>query len=89
MECFRIYFVNHTFPTHTSSLFHFPLTTYPTAFPSMSSLVPKLQALGDIQIAMKVLSGGTEGEPIHPIDRHYHGLKCQLSPLDSEDDTFR
>ena len=38
---------------------------------------------------MKVLSGGTEGEPIHPIDRHYHGLKCQLSPLDSEDDTFR
>ena len=38
---------------------------------------------------MKVLSGGTEGEPIHSIDRHYHGLKCQLSPLDSEDDTFR
>jgi len=48
-----------------------------------------LEALGDIQIAMKVLTGGGEGEQMNPIDHHYNGLKCQLLPLDQEDDTFR
>ncbi len=46
-----------------------------------------LQTLTDIQIALKVLSGGDQKE--HPIDRHYDGLNCTLTPLDHEDEAFR
>lgn len=45
------------------------------------------QALGDIEIAMKVLSH-TEREE-HPTDTHYHSLHCRLAPLSHEDDMFK
>lgn len=35
---------------------------------------------------MKVLSGGDIKES--PIDNHYHGLHCTLSPVDKEDEVF-
>ncbi len=34
-----------------------------------------------------MLSGGDQKD--HPIDRHYQGLNCPLTPLDAEDDEFR
>ncbi|XP_064404222.1 poly [ADP-ribose] polymerase 2-like isoform X3 [Halichondria panicea] len=46
-----------------------------------------LEALGDIQIAMKVLSSGDASKE-HPVDRHYSELKCQLAPVDTEDSVF-
>ena len=39
---------------------------------------------------MKVLDDGKkkqEGE-VHPIDRHYKGLQCQLTPVEHEDKLF-
>ncbi len=52
------------------------------------SALPPSKALGDIQIAMKVLSGGMERDE-HPTDRHYHGLKCNLSPVEPGDEVFK
>ena len=49
----------------------------------------RTQALGDIQIALKVLRGGGEGPAEHPVDRHYHSLNCDLSPIDHEDGLFK
>ena len=37
---------------------------------------------------MKVLSDDSARGKEHPVDRHYKELKCQLSPVDSEDLTF-
>lgn len=41
---------------------------------------------------MKVLDDGGENrknmEQEHPVDRHYKGLKCQLTPLEREDKLF-
>ena len=36
---------------------------------------------------MKVLSGGKKDDE-HPVDRHYRGLKCQLSPVEREEEIF-
>ena len=51
-----------------------------------------MQALSDIQIALKVLDDGgvskKEREKEHPIDRHYKGLECQLVPVEREDSAF-
>ena len=45
-----------------------------------------VQTLGDIQVALKVLSGGDKTES--PLDRHYKGLNCTLTPVDPEDPVF-
>lgn len=45
-----------------------------------------LEALGDIQIAMKLIQGGDKTEE-HPIDRHYRDLHCELNPLSNDHDT--
>ena len=45
-----------------------------------------MQTLSDIQIALKVIGGGDKGE--NPIDHHYHGLNCTLTPVDHEDVVF-
>lgn len=45
-----------------------------------------IQTLSDIQIALKVIGGGEKGE--NPIDHHYHGLNCTLTPVDHEDTIF-
>ena len=48
-----------------------------------------MQALSDIQIAMKVLDDGKKhAEEVHPVDRHYKGLQCQLTPVKHEDKLF-
>lgn len=51
-----------------------------------------LQALSDIQIAMKVLDDGgvrkKDEELEHMIDHHYKGLNCQLTPIEREDKLF-
>ena len=46
-----------------------------------------LQALEDIQYAIKMLKQGDRSE--NPVDRHYHSLECQLAPLDHSSDTFK
>ena len=45
-----------------------------------------MQTLSDIQVALKVLSEGDSKD--NPIDRHYHGLNCALTPVDHEDEVF-
>ena len=45
-----------------------------------------VQTLSDIQIALKVIGGGDKGE--NPIDHHYRGLNCTLTPVDHEDVVF-
>ena len=46
-----------------------------------------LQALGDIQIAFKMLKQGDMSE--NPVDRHYHSLKCDLEALDHSNKEFK
>ncbi|XP_062511344.1 poly [ADP-ribose] polymerase 2-like [Corticium candelabrum] len=43
----------------------------------------RLQAFGDIEIAMRVMSEKGHADE-HPIDRQYTSLKCQMTPLDKE-----
>lgn len=47
-----------------------------------------LEALGDIQIALKMLGAKSE-EKENPVDQHYHGLHCTVTPLDHSDDVFK
>lgn len=51
-------------------------------------LLRSTQALGDIQVALGVL-GERERDERHPVDRHYHALKCALTPLERDDDMFK
>lgn len=46
-----------------------------------------LEALGDIEIAIKMLKEGDRSE--NPIDRHYHSLKCDMEPLDHTSEEFK
>ncbi|XP_041376216.1 poly [ADP-ribose] polymerase 2-like [Gigantopelta aegis] len=46
-----------------------------------------LEALGDIEIAIKILKKGDMSE--NPVDRHYHSLECKLEPLDHTDSEFK
>ena len=46
-----------------------------------------LQALGDIQIALKML-GNKREEKENPVDQHYHGLHCSITPLEHSDKVF-
>ncbi|XP_077414565.1 poly [ADP-ribose] polymerase 2 isoform X2 [Vanacampus margaritifer] len=41
-----------------------------------------LEALSDIQIAVKMVESGGDGHDEHPLDRHYRSLNCLLEPLD-------
>ena len=46
-----------------------------------------IQALVDIEIAIKMLKEGDYSE--NPVDRHYHSLKCDLEPLDHKSEEFK
>ncbi|KAH9515507.1 Poly [ADP-ribose] polymerase 2 [Bulinus truncatus] len=46
-----------------------------------------LEALEDIEIAIKLLKGGDMSE--NPVDRHYHQLHCELEPMSHEDEEFK
>ncbi|KAK3741942.1 hypothetical protein RRG08_024688 [Elysia crispata] len=46
-----------------------------------------LEALEDIEIAIKMLKGGDMSE--NPVDRHYHQLHCSLVPLEHSTDDFK
>ena len=48
---------------------------------------PRIQALGDIQIAVKAMQEEEESLE-HPVDKHYKTLHCALSPLDHEHPDF-
>ncbi|XP_065908564.1 poly [ADP-ribose] polymerase 2-like isoform X2 [Dysidea avara] len=48
-----------------------------------------LEALGDIEIAMKVLSDAGSKSDIHPVDRHYQQLGCKMEPLDHSSEMFK
>lgn len=48
-----------------------------------------IQALGDIEIAMKVLSDGGTKSDVHPIDRHYQQLGCKMEVLEHSSDNFK
>ena len=54
----------------------------------LTSLMLLIQALGDIQIAIKALHEEEESLE-HPIDKHYKTLNCSLTPLDHESDDFK
>ncbi|XP_018425531.1 PREDICTED: poly [ADP-ribose] polymerase 2 isoform X1 [Nanorana parkeri] len=47
-----------------------------------------LEALGDIQIAVKLASMDL-GSHEHPLDRHYRQLQCSLEPLGKTSDEFQ
>ena len=53
----------------------------------MDCYISTLQALGDIQIALKMLGSKREEEE-NPVDQHYHGLHCGIKPLDHSDEVF-
>nr|KAG5690983.1 hypothetical protein BaRGS_007330 [Batillaria attramentaria] len=46
-----------------------------------------LEALEDIQYALKMLKQGDKSE--NPVDRHYHALACDLKPVDHSSDEFK
>ncbi|XP_053402809.1 poly [ADP-ribose] polymerase 2-like [Mercenaria mercenaria] len=46
-----------------------------------------IEALSDIEIAIKMLSEGDYSE--NPVDRHYHSLKCDMVKLDHSSDEFK
>lgn len=47
-----------------------------------------LEALGDIQIAVKMVQSCINNED-HPLDRQYHSLNCQLQPLPTDSQEFQ
>lgn len=47
-----------------------------------------LEALGDIQVAMKMLSESRNDDE-HPADSHYKGLDCDLKPIDRNSSDFK
>ncbi|XP_008830787.1 poly [ADP-ribose] polymerase 2 isoform X2 [Nannospalax galili] len=54
----------------------------------LSDKVQLLEALGDIEIALKLVK--TEHQsPEHPLDQHYRNLRCALHPLDHESYEFK
>lgn len=46
-----------------------------------------LEALSDIEIAIKILKKGDMSE--NPLDRHYHALNCDLEPVEKTSDDFK
>ncbi|XP_052818983.1 poly [ADP-ribose] polymerase 2-like isoform X2 [Mya arenaria] len=46
-----------------------------------------LEALDDIEIAIKMLKEGDMSE--NPVDRHYHALKCDMSPVEKTTEEFK
>lgn len=48
-----------------------------------------LQALGDIQAAMTFLNQSPIDDGVHPSDRHYSGLQCDIESLDPQSDTYK
>ena len=47
-----------------------------------------LQALGDIEIAMKALKEEVK-EDVHPLDQHYDSLRCHMQALKKDSEEFR
>ncbi len=50
-----------------------------------------VEALGDIEVAIQILKkedGQTGGEKLHPIDRHYKSMECDLKPLEADSTAF-
>lgn len=47
-----------------------------------------LEALSDIQIAVKMVQSSTSGDE-HPLDRQYQSLHCQLQPLDTSSNEYQ
>jgi len=45
--------------------------------------------LGDIEIAMKVLSDSEAKNDVHPIDRHYQQLGCKMEVLEHSSEAFK
>jgi poly [ADP-ribose] polymerase len=50
-----------------------------------------LEALGDIQVAMKILKDDPngDGELVNPVDRHYGQLECDINVLGRNSDEFQ
>lgn len=55
---------------------------------AVDPVMSTLQALGDIQIALKML-GSKREEKESPVDQHYHGLHCGITPVDHTDQVFK
>ncbi|XP_010622898.1 poly [ADP-ribose] polymerase 2 [Fukomys damarensis] len=53
----------------------------------LSDKVQLLEALGDIEIAIKLVKTDLQS-PEHPLDQHYRNLHCTLRPLDHESYEF-
>lgn len=47
-----------------------------------------LKALGDIEIAVKMVKASQDSEE-HPLDRQYRSLHCQMQPMDSGCEEFK
>jgi poly [ADP-ribose] polymerase len=47
-----------------------------------------LEALSDIQVAMTILQKKVEDDDVHPIDRHYKEMDCEICPLSSDDEMY-
>ncbi|XP_032480414.1 poly [ADP-ribose] polymerase 2 isoform X1 [Phocoena sinus] len=54
----------------------------------LSDKVQLLEALGDIEIAIKLVRTELQS-PEHPLDQHYRKLHCALHPLDHESYEFK
>lgn len=54
----------------------------------LSDKVKLLEALGDIEIALKLVKSERQGLE-HPLDQHYRNLRCALRPLDHESHEFK
>ncbi|XP_021494725.2 poly [ADP-ribose] polymerase 2 isoform X1 [Meriones unguiculatus] len=54
----------------------------------LSEKIKLLEALGDIEIALKLVKSECQG-PEHPLDQHYRNLHCALRPLDHESHEFK
>ncbi|KAK7085917.1 Poly [ADP-ribose] polymerase 2 [Halocaridina rubra] len=50
--------------------------------------VALLEALGDIQAALSVIDQPIDVN-VHPVDQHYIGLKCEITPLDKITEDYK
>ncbi|XP_042557039.1 poly [ADP-ribose] polymerase 2 [Dipodomys spectabilis] len=72
--------IPHDFGLHTPPLIN--------TEKELSDKVQLLEALGDIEIAIKLVKTELKS-PEHPLDQHYRNLHCALHPLDHESYEFK
>ena len=76
------------FYTRIPHEFGFRVPPLITTMQAVKAKISLLEALGDIQVAMKIINSKTEQPDLHPLDRQYQSLEVDLGVLDKKSKDF-